>query len=104
TMGGGEPLDIERRVHDKDGNVRWLRDQAVIIRDDDGAPLFSQGIMFDVTERKLAEERLADTGQRYRQISEAIPAAIYLHSPTEVMETVYMSPQVADIVGVPPEA
>jgi len=102
--GSGEPLDIELRVHDKDGNVRWLRDQAVIIRDDDGAPLFSQGIMFDVTERKLAEERLADAEQRYRAIVEHIPAAIYLHSPTEAMETVYMSPQVADIVGVPPEA
>jgi PAS domain S-box-containing protein len=102
--GGGEPLDIELRVHDKDGNVRWLRDQAVIIRDDDGAPLFSQGLMFDVTERKLAEERLADAEQRYRAIVEHIPAAIYLHRPTDAMETVYMSPQVADIVGVPPEA
>ncbi len=100
----GEPLDIELRVHDKDGNVLWLRDQAVIIRDEDGTPLFSQGIMFDVTERKLAEERLADAEQRYRAIVEHIPAAIYLHRPTEGMETVYMSPQVADIVGVAAEA
>ncbi|HEX3299589.1 MAG TPA: PAS domain-containing protein [Actinomycetota bacterium] len=100
----GEPLDIELRVFDKDGNVVWLRDQAVIIRDDDGAPLFSQGIMFDVTERKLAEERLADAEQRYRAIVEHVPAAIYLHRPTDSMDTVYMSPQVADIVGVPPEA
>ncbi len=100
----GEPLDIELRVHDKDGNLLWLRDQAVIIRDDDGSPLFSQGIMFDVTERRLAEERLADAEQRYRAIVEHVPAAIYLHSPTDAMETVYMSPQIADIVGVPPDA
>jgi PAS domain S-box-containing protein len=100
----GEPLDIELRVHTKDGRMLWLRDQAIIIRDDDGVPLFSQGIMFDVTERKLAEERLADAEQRYRAIVEHIPAAIYLHHPSDAMETVYMSPQVADIVGVPPEA
>jgi PAS domain S-box-containing protein len=100
----GEPLDIEVRVYAKDGSVLWLRDQAVIIRDDDGTALFSQGIMFDVTERRLAEERLADAEQRYRAIVEHVPAAIYLHSPTDAMETVYMSPQIADIVGVPPEA
>ena len=102
--GTGEPLDIELRVHDKDGNLLWLHDQAVIIRDDDGTALFSQGIMFDVTQRRLAEERLADAEQRYRAIVEHVPAAIYLHSPTDAMETVYMSPQIADIVGVPPEA
>jgi len=100
----GEPLDIELRVYDKRGNLLWIRDQAVIVRDDEGAPLFSQGIMLDVTERKLAEDRLADAEQRYRAIVEHIPAAIYLHRPTDAMETVYMSPQVADIVGVDPEA
>jgi PAS domain S-box-containing protein len=96
-------LDIELRVHTKDGKLLWLRDQAVIIRDDDGAPLFSQGLMFDVNERRLAEERLAEAEQRYRAIVEHVPAAIYLHHPSDAMETVYMSPQVADIVGVPPE-
>jgi PAS domain S-box-containing protein len=100
----GEPLDIELRVHDKDGNVLWLRDQAVITRDHDGTALFSQGIMFDVTERKLAEERLADAERRYRAIVEHVPAAIYLHRPTDAMDTVYMSPQVFEIVGVPAEA
>jgi len=99
----GEPLDIELRVYDRSGSMRWLRDQAVIIRDDEGNPLFSQGIMLDVTERKLAEDRLADAEQRYRAIVEHIPAAIYLDRPTDALETIYVSPQIADIMGVTPE-
>jgi PAS domain S-box-containing protein len=99
----GEPLDIELRVYDRSGSMRWLRDQAVIIRDDEGNPLFSQGMMLDVTERRLAEDRLADAEQRYRAIVEHIPAAIYLDRPTDTLETIYVSPQIADIMGVTPE-
>jgi PAS domain S-box-containing protein len=101
--GHGEPLDIEVRMFAKDGRMRWLRDQAVIIRDDEGRPTFSQGIMQDVTERKLAEEKLLDAEQRYRAIVEHVPAAIYLDKPDASMETMYMSPQIAEIAGVTPE-
>jgi PAS domain S-box-containing protein len=97
----GEPLDIELRIFDQEGRERWVRDQAVIIRDDQGAPAFSQGIIQDVTERKHAEERLQDAEQRYRAIVEHVPAAIYLDRPDG--ETTYMSPQIADIAGVSPE-
>jgi len=100
----GEPLDIELRILDPDGRERWVRDQAVIIRDDEGRPTFSQGIIQDVTERKLAEEKLLDAEQRYRAIVEHIPAAIYLDRPDGSMETTYMSPQILDIAGVTPEA
>jgi PAS domain S-box-containing protein len=97
----GEPLDIELRFFDAQGRERWVRDQAVVIRDEHGAPAFSQGIIQDVTERKLAEEGLQDAEQRYRAIVEHVPAAIYLDRPDG--ETTYMSPQIAEIAGVTPE-
>jgi PAS domain S-box-containing protein len=97
----GEPLDIELRYYDQQGRERWVRDQAVIIRNERGEPAFSQGIIQDVTERKLAEERLQDAEQRYRAIVEHVPAAIYLDRPDG--ETTYMSPQIADIAGVTPD-
>jgi PAS domain S-box-containing protein len=97
----GEPLDIELRIFDQEGRERWVRDQAVIIRDDQGASAFSQGIIQDITERKHAEERLQDAEQRYRAIVEHVPAAIYLDRPDG--ETTYMSPQIADIAGVSPD-
>jgi PAS domain S-box-containing protein len=98
----GEPLDIELRLFDDAGRERWVRDQAVIMRDEHGAPRFSQGIIQDVTERKLAEMKLLDAEQRYRGIVEHVPAAIYLDRPG-TSETAYISPQIHAIAGVTPD-
>jgi signal transduction histidine kinase len=38
--------------------VVWVRDQAVTVRDDEGAPLYYQGVLFDVTDTKRAQEEL----------------------------------------------
>ncbi|MEP6758607.1 MAG: PAS domain-containing protein, partial [Actinomycetota bacterium] len=97
------PFDLEYRFQHADGRWLWVRDQAFIVRDDDGTPLFSQGVMYDITDAKASEERLRDAEQRYRAIVEHVPAAIYLDRPDGNMETIYMSPQIADIAGVSPE-
>ena len=54
----GEPFRMEYRMVAKDGSVVWVRDEAELIRTPQGEPLYWQGIMTDVTERKEAEERL----------------------------------------------
>lgn len=38
--------------------VKWVRDEAVTLLDDAGKPLFTQGVLIDVTEQKRAEEEL----------------------------------------------
>jgi PAS domain S-box-containing protein len=58
TRTTGEPLGVEYRMVARDGRVVWVRDEAVVVRDDDGRPLFLQGFMYDVTDRKHAEEEL----------------------------------------------
>ena len=55
----GEPFAMEYRVIAKDGRVVWLRDEAVLIRDERGHPLHSQGVIMDISERKRAEEQVA---------------------------------------------
>ena len=58
TRATGDPLGVEYRMLARDGRVVWVRDEAVVVRDDDGRPLFLQGFMHDVTDRKQAEEEL----------------------------------------------
>jgi len=99
----GEPVDIELRIKGRDGEYRWIRDQAVIVYDGDGEPRWSQGIWLDVTERKLAELALHEAEQRYRGIVEHVPAVIYLDEAGGGMEPVYVSPQIEAITGVTQE-
>jgi PAS domain S-box-containing protein len=54
----GEHYFIEYRMRAKDERVVWLRDEAVLVYDDDGAPLHWRGIMLDITAQKEAEEKL----------------------------------------------
>ena len=55
----GEPFSFEYRLLGKDGRVVWFRDSAVVVNDRSGAPAFVHGVMFDITDRKNAEERVA---------------------------------------------
>ena len=49
---------LEYRMLHRDGHAVWLRDEAVLVRDDDGAPLFHQGVLFDISDSKRAEQEL----------------------------------------------
>jgi len=52
------PFLSEYRMIRRDGRTIWVRDQAKIVKDDAGRPLFLQGMFSDITERKLADEAL----------------------------------------------
>ncbi len=56
--GSGGDLDDYRMVR-PDGRVVWIRDRAYAHRDADGRATFEHGILFDVTELKEAEARIA---------------------------------------------
>ena len=56
--GHGSDLDDYRMVR-PDESVVWVRDRAYAHRDHEGKAIFEHGIMFDVTELKEAEERVA---------------------------------------------
>ena len=64
----GEPFRIEYRAFHKDGHPVWVRDEAVLVHDDDGTPLFWQGIIVDITESKRALEREREVTQRLRAL------------------------------------
>lgn len=52
-----ESFCSEYRMISKKGKIVWFRDEAIIIRNDDGVPLFFQGIMIDITKHKSAEQK-----------------------------------------------
>ena len=59
AYGAHEPLNHEYRMIHEDGTVRWVLEQAYPIDDEHGDPWLIQGVIFDITERKRAEEQVA---------------------------------------------
>ena len=56
----GADFEMDFRVLLPDGSVRWLADRGRTVLDDTGRPAFMTGACVDITERKLAEERLQE--------------------------------------------
>jgi diguanylate cyclase (GGDEF)-like protein/PAS domain S-box-containing protein len=53
------PLNHEYRMLHEDGSIKWVMEQAFPINDGDGEPWLIQGVIFDITQRKQAEEEIA---------------------------------------------
>jgi len=58
------------RILTKTGDVRWVEDQTSVVRDVEGNKTHNQGILVDITERKLAEEEMRKSEEKYRRIVE----------------------------------
>jgi PAS domain S-box-containing protein len=99
----GTPYQAEYRFIRPDGRIVWISDHAVVLNDDRGQPRFSQGVFFDITARKEAEEQLREAEERYRAIVEHVPAATYLDVADRSMRSVYVSPQIEEITGITPQ-
>ena len=54
----GEPFSLEYRMISENGRTVWVRDEALLVHDAKGEPLYWQGVMTDVTEQKSLEEQL----------------------------------------------
>ncbi len=99
----GEPFRVEYRAVRPDGRVVWIREDAVLVHDADGLPLYWLGTMLDVTELIEAQEGLRDARSRYGALVEQIPAIVYVDVADASMTTTYVSPQIEQILGVTPE-
>lgn len=74
----GRPFISEYRMVTRDGSTKWFRDEAVIVADNKGNPLFFQGVMFDVSERKQIESALKESEERHKALFEKAPDAIFV--------------------------
>ncbi len=94
---------LEFRMLRKNGDYAWfLGCGGAAERGADGRPLRVVGTISDITARKLAEERLRESEERFRRLAENATDMIYRMSlPDGRYE--YVSPAAAEIFGFPPE-
>lgn len=77
--GRSTDYDIEYRIVRPDGTIRWIHDRGSLIRNKEGRIYRATGIAEDITGRKSTEVLLSQSEQRYRQLVEVSPDAIFIN-------------------------
>jgi PAS domain S-box-containing protein len=75
ALASGSEFVHEYRIVRPDGAVRHLASRGVVVRDAEGQPLRTTGMVMDVTAERLAAARLRDSEARLRRAHEAVASA-----------------------------
>jgi PAS domain S-box-containing protein len=71
SRAGEDAGNVDFRVVHADGGVRWVRGHAAPVRDAAGNVYRIAGVALDITDRKMAEERLRESEDRFRKLADA---------------------------------
>lgn len=61
----------EQKIITGSGNVKWILERLFLIRDKNGDPIKIQGIALDITKRKLHEQEISESNERFKILSKA---------------------------------
>lgn len=70
---------VEFRCIRKDGQIIWTELMNVPIYDEKGVLVAIQGIARDITARKIAEENLRESEEKFRKLAESTHTAIFIY-------------------------
>src|SRR5262249_32253389 len=77
----GEVRGLEAVFKRRDGQSVFVRENARLTRTPDGAPLYYEGTLEDVTERRLAEEAHLESRALFDSIVNSLPQNIFCKDP-----------------------
>ncbi len=80
----------------KDGRIVWGRLVVSLLYNTEDKPAFSIGMVENITNRKVAQQALRESQDRYRSLVELSPEAIVVYSEGKV---VYINPAGIDLLG-----
>ncbi len=90
------PFHVTYRIRHKSGEWRWVDEWGTGVVGPSGKVEYLEGIMADISERKLAEQTLLESEERYRQLVNLSPDAIGIHKQGII---VYANPAMLHISG-----
>jgi len=65
------PQNIEHRIILPNGSIKWVHERGKVIKDGQGQPIFFEGTVQDITEKKEAQQALLQSEARHRAILES---------------------------------
>jgi len=92
----------EYRTLTRDGQTRWVHKKSLLVRGAQGTDPYWQGVVFDITERRSAEEKLRAVEAQLRNLVEQLPGYVFIEDPDD-RSNLYVSPQIEQMLGFTPE-
>jgi len=68
--------ETERKIITNSGNIKWVLERINVIKDDKGKAIKLSGIVVDITKRKLYEEEISESNERFKMYTRATTEAI----------------------------
>ena len=94
---GVDRFEQDYRIICANGELRWIYDSTVVVRNGDGELTHFYGYVLDISERKQVEESLWESEERFRTIADFTYDWEYWLSPNG--DFIYVSPAVERITG-----
>ena len=95
-------FDHEHRLQMPDGSIKFIRVVAHPATAGDSEALLFAGAITDITERKLSNQALRESEERFRTMADTLPEGIWIGT-IEPREVLYVSPSFERIWGLPLE-
>ena len=86
VLSGSFPEPLEHRITRKDGAVHWVESTLSPNYDVHGNVISYDGIVRDITERKLSEKAIIESEDRFRRLSEATFEGIMIHDKGRILD------------------
>jgi PAS domain S-box-containing protein len=84
TRDTGDLFSMEYRMVARDGSIRWFLDEARVVHDEAGRPMFHHGFLLDITERKELEAALHESDEELRREKQHVESLLEI-SPVAIV-------------------
>jgi PAS domain S-box-containing protein len=71
-----EIIESEQRIITDSGKIKWILERIHLIRDESNIPIRLEGIAVDITKRKLHEQEIFESNERFKILAKATVEAI----------------------------
>jgi phosphoserine phosphatase RsbU/P len=69
--------NFESRIYRKDGTIIWISENVRAVRDAEGKLMHYEGTVEDITEKKIADEKVKNSEALYHSLVETLPQNIF---------------------------
>lgn len=75
----GRPYEMEYRIQDSKQQVHWVFERGRLIRDEKGAGVYLDGVIMDITEKKLIQIERAEMESRFKGLFDHMNEGVAWH-------------------------